>query len=247
MKKILNWQVVMGGVFITLSIIVYIIHYLIFRDARHIFLYLIGDIAFVFLEVFLVTLVIHGVLAMREKQAMLKKLNMVIGSFFSEVGVDLMRKFSCFDRTGKDIAQKLVVKDGWNPSDFAASKQALKAYACSIDHTQSSLDDLKQFLSSKKNFLLVLLENPNLLEHETFTNLLWAVFHLAEELALRKDLTRLPAKDYEHLDKDIKRAYDLMVQEWLSYMEHLKTSYPYLFSLAMRTNPFDARASVEVE
>jgi len=30
-------------------------------------------------------------------------------------------------------------------------------------------------------------------------------------------------------------------------MRHLKKEYPYLFSLAVRTNPFDPRASVEVK
>jgi hypothetical protein len=30
-------------------------------------------------------------------------------------------------------------------------------------------------------------------------------------------------------------------------MEHLKNDYPYLFSLAVRTNPFDPNASVEVK
>jgi hypothetical protein len=30
---------------------------------------------------------------------------------------------------------------------------------------------------------------------------------------------------------------------WLEYMEHLKDNYPYLFSLAMRVNPFDKTAS----
>ena len=29
-------------------------------------------------------------------------------------------------------------------------------------------------------------------------------------------------------------------------MEHLKTDYPYLFALAVRTNPFDPDARVEV-
>jgi len=31
--------------------------------------------------------------------------------------------------------------------------------------------------------LLGLLGNPNLLEHDSFTDLLWAVFHLMEELS----------------------------------------------------------------
>jgi hypothetical protein len=29
-------------------------------------------------------------------------------------------------------------------------------------------------------------------------------------------------------------------------MEHLKEQYPYLFSLAMRTNPFDPEARAEI-
>jgi hypothetical protein len=40
-------------------------------------------------------------------------------------------------------------------------------------------------LLSKRDFLVALMENPNLLEHESFTDLLWAVFHLVEELAVR--------------------------------------------------------------
>ncbi|MFY9799780.1 MAG: two pore domain potassium channel family protein, partial [Methanoregula sp.] len=31
------------------------------------------------------------------------------------------------------------------------------------------------------------------------------------------------------------------------YMQHLKKKYPYLFSLAMRTNPFDVHASAIVK
>ena len=88
-----------------------------------------------------------------------------------------------------------------------------------------------------------LLENPTLLEHESFTDLLRAVFHLTEELAYREDLSRQPGPDRAHIDGDINRAYHLLVHQWLDYMEHLKLNYPYLFSLAMRTNPFDRQAS----
>jgi hypothetical protein len=35
----------------------------------------------------------------------------------------------------------------------------------------------------------------------------------------------------------------LLVQQWLEYVKYLKDNYPYLFSLAMRTNPFDQTAS----
>ena len=108
------------------------------------------------------------------------------------------------------------------------------------------MGELKSFLVGKRGFLLGLLENPNLLEHETFTDLLWAVFHLTEELASREDVRQLADTDYAHLSGDIKRAYVLLISEWVDYMKHLKDHYPYLFSLAIRTNPFDPDASVEI-
>ena len=68
MKK---WQVFLGLILIALSTLVYLVHFFIFRDAHHIFIYLIGDIAFVFFEVLLVTLVLHQLLHYREKKALL--------------------------------------------------------------------------------------------------------------------------------------------------------------------------------
>jgi hypothetical protein len=82
-----------------------------------------------------------------------------------------------------------------------------------------------------------------LLEHESFTDLLRAVFHVTEELLSREGLADLPAPDREHLVRDAERAYAFLVRQWLDYMRHLKDNYPYLFSLAMRTNPFDRDAT----
>jgi hypothetical protein len=91
--------------------------------------------------------------------------------------------------------------------------------------------------------LLRLLENPSLLEQESFTEQLWAVFHVADELQHRSDLAHLPGGDYRHLALDTGRAYSALTAEWLKYMAHLLKRYPYLFSLALRTNPFDPTAS----
>lgn len=109
------------------------------------------------------------------------------------------------------------------------------------------LEHTKKFLVHRRKFLLALLENPNLLEHETFTNLLWAVFHLMEELEKRENITNLSITDYHHLNGDTVRVYSLLIQEWLQYMEHLEKYYPYLFSLAVRTNPFDPDSQVMIK
>jgi len=247
MKRLFNWQILLGLSLIALSALVYFIHYLIFRDAHHIFLYLIGDIAFVFLEVLLVTLVLHQLLQYREKKVMLNKLNMVIGAFFSEVGGELLKIFSDFDKKSSEMTQKLVITDDSFKKDFLKICKSVKNHSYNIDSKRGDLENIKNFLKGKRQFLLNLLENPNLLEHESFTNLLWAVFHLTEELTHRRSLNGLPENDYQHLAGDIKRAYHLLIVEWLYYMKHLKANYPYLFSLAARTNPFDTNASVEVK
>jgi hypothetical protein len=91
--KHFRWQILLASFLIFLSAIFYFIHYAIFMDAHHIFLYLVGDIAFVPIEVLLVTVIIHQLLSAREKNARMQKLNMVIGAFFSEVGMKLLAFF----------------------------------------------------------------------------------------------------------------------------------------------------------
>jgi hypothetical protein len=119
----------------------------------------------------------------------------------------------------------------------------LKNFQYGIEVSKPDLASLKDFLLDRRDFMVRLLENPILLDHESFTDLLRAVFHLTEELAYREDPMQIPNTDRAHIAGDMKRAYHLLVHQWLEYMEYLKINYPYLFSLAMRTNPFDRQAS----
>ncbi|NQT90141.1 MAG: hypothetical protein HQ558_02700, partial [Candidatus Omnitrophica bacterium] len=175
------------------------------------------------------------------------KLNMVIGVFFSEVGADLLKAFSAFDKEALKITKNLIIKDDWSEEEFLKICRSVKSHDSDIDAKKGDLEGIKELLKERRQFLMTLLENPNLLEHESFTDLLWAVFHLTDELIHRRSLGELPDTDYQHLAGDIKRVYHLLIAEWLNYMRHLKSDYPYLFSLAIRTNPFDANASVEVK
>ena len=242
MKKF-NWQILLGLILVLLSAILYFIHFLIFKDAQHIFIYLLGDLAFLPIEVLLVTLIIDRVLSVREKRAMLEKLNMVIGAFFSEAGLELIDYFINFDYNAAKIKRDLSKISNWSDKDFLKTSANVSKYNCDIDSKKGNLSSLKIFLSQRRSFLLRLLENPNLLEHESFTALLWAVFHLTEELEHRSDLNNLPDTDYNHISGDMKRAYLLVIIEWLAYIKHLKNNYPYLFSLASRVNPFNDEAS----
>lgn len=244
MNKESAWLVRVSLVFIALSAAIYAVHVLVFRDPYHTIFYLVEDLAFLFLNVLLVIVLLERLLARREKRQMLKKLNMVIGTFFSEVGLELLRRFSAHMANAAELGSALDVRPDWTRARFQKAVAVAKAFSYDIRIPAGELARLKAFLTDKRGFLLMLLENPNLLEHDRFTDLLWAVFHLAEELSFREgDLAALPAADLQHLMTDSRRAYAAVTAEWLAYIEHLKAEYPYLFSLAVRINPFNPDAS----
>jgi len=185
-------------------------------------------------------------LARREHASRMVKLNMVIGAFYSEVGTALLGILARASAAPARIRSELRVTPEWGDKEFERARATTQGLDCSIQIDGIDLDGLASLLASKREFLVRLLENPVLLEYERFTDLLWAVFHLAEELGYRGDTSRLPASDRAHLAGDATRAYGLLVLQWLDYVKHLKARYPYLFSLVVRTNPFDEHASAVV-
>jgi hypothetical protein len=232
---------------LALSASFYFLHYWLFKDVHHIIIYLIGDVAFVFIEVLMVTLIIHRVLENREKKARQKHINMLIGAFFSEVGMKLLKILSRWDPQIEGMSRELVVEGDTIKQKFGRICEYLRKHDFSIEKEKPDWEALNAFLAAKRDFLLRLLENQNLLENESFTDLLWAVFHMAEEFEAREDFDSLPKADYEHLHGDMKRVYGQLGLQWLKYMEHLRDSYPYLFSLSMRLNPFDPNATPIVQ
>lgn len=241
--KQLSWQAALGISLVALSALLYFVEIRIFHSSRDTFFYLFQDIAFVPIQVLLVTLIINRLLTVREKRSRMEKLNMVIGAFFSEVGTELLTRFSDCDPNLESVRKDLIVANNWSREEFGRVKGRLKHYDYGVEIQRVNLVHLRTLFLEKREFLLRLLENPNLLEHESFTELLLAVFHLVEELVVRENVSSLPDSDRHHIAGDIKRAYILLVHQWLEYMGHLKNHYPYLFSLAMRTNPFDENAS----
>jgi hypothetical protein len=244
MKKIIkSWTFRVALILVFASALSYAIHYAIFHDAHHIFIYMIGDFGFLFIDVLLVLLIIERLLSMREKKSMLQKLNMVIGTFFSEVGLELLRRFSDFVENADQLEGEVLINPKWTRKDFLAVKSKAESFKYSIVFDTDRLEQLRDFLKLNHSFLVRLLENPNLLENQRFTDLLWAIFHLSEELNFRESLQALPESDIAHLKTDVRRAYSKIVSEWISYTEHLKNRYPFLFSLAARINPLNPKAS----
>jgi len=183
----------------------------------------------------------------REEAFRQQKIDMVTGLFFSEMGNDLLKSFIRFDPEIESLHRILKISQEWKKEDFDRAYSLLKNQRFSIDSGRGDIPALMKYLQSSGDLLLRLIENPIIQEHESFTELLRALFHLRDELLNRKDLFELLDSDRKHLEGDIARVYNLLIFEWLRYIRYLKKSYGYLFSLAIRVNPFDPDATAVVK
>lgn len=230
-----------------ISLALYIVNILIFKDIHHVAIFALEDLAFVPIEVIFVTLIFHRVLASNERKKKVSKLYMVIETFFSEVGTELLRAFAHNDVTLSDIEKAISITTDWTEKDFKNLIKIKQAYNPDLSITGGDLEAIDMMLQECRPNLLRLLENPMLLEHETFTEVLMSVFHLAEELRMRFDFVSLKKQDRLHLIGDIKRAYMLLAVEWVNYINHMRVHYPYLYSLSVRNNPFIATRDVRIK
>lgn len=222
---------------------IYLVDYLVDGSLKEVAISFLGNLAFLPIYIIVVTLTMEQLLRERERQTLRRKLNMVIGVFFSEVGTQLFRSVSRAVMQQEQLRTALLVTPQWKEADFSAALAYLAEHDSKIAVGQLDLVALKQFLVARRGFLVGLLENQNLLEHEAFTDLLWAVFHLVEELDARQSFEGIPLADSEHLAGDLKRVFGHLSREWVLYMQHLKDDYPYLFSLAIRLNPLAEQVS----
>ncbi|MEI6603496.1 MAG: hypothetical protein WCL54_08425 [Clostridia bacterium] len=242
--KIWKWikhhraSIVLSFGLVFISYLIFKVQLDVFRRPNDTFFYLTQDLAFLPLDVLFVTLILERVLAWREKLDKRRIIHIVISALFSEMGNDTVRILSQFNTDLDEIKQKINITPEWSLRDYDDLARFAKTRHYVTNSQASDLMAMKEYMMAKKPFLLSIFENNNLLEHATFTDTLWAVYHLLEELQSRSDFSNLPPEDYAHLSVDIKRAFQLLLIEWVYYMKRLKKQYPFLYSLAIRKNPF---------
>ena len=176
-----------------------------------------------------------------------ERINMLIGVFFTEMGNQLLKLFVQFDPNICLVHEYFPIGEEWSEIDFLRLKKQMRHTEYTIDPKLMDLTSLTILLKEKGDLLLRHIEAPEILENEAFTELLWAVVHLRDELIARNRVNELPDTDQAHLANDAKRAYKLLVRQWFDYMQYLKQRYPHLFSLALRINPFNERSSVIIQ
>ena len=193
MSKRLSWKVKFSILMVILIIIIYGSNYLVLGDAEHIISYIWTHLGFIPVDILLVAFLLDEIIERKEKEAMLEKLDMLMSTFFSEVGNDLISQLSTVNKY-KASTENLKSIKNWTEEDFDNKLAELKGSSLdfqadiSPEEREEFLTNLSEFLESKREFIINLINNPNLLEKEEFTELTNAILHLDEELEHRKDL-----------------------------------------------------------
>ena len=218
MEKHLSWKAKFSILMVVLIIVIYGSNYLVLGDAEHIISYVWTHLGFIPVDILLVAFLLDEIIERKEKEAMLEKLDMLMSTFFSEVGNNLIKQLSTVNEHKANTENLKSIKT-WDEEDFDNKLNELKESSVrfkaeiSPEEREEFLDSLRTLLASKRELIINLINNPNLLEKEEFTSLITAILHLDEELEHRKDLALVNDTDFNHLNGDMERVYNILIHE----------------------------------
>src|SRR5208337_3744349 len=126
----LSWKMKVVLLLTGTSVALSLFHVLLFGETHTLFFYLALDVVFVPIQVLLVTVLIERLLSEREKQTLLRKLNMVIGAFFGEMGNRLLRMMGAICADFSTLAESLAVAQDWRRTQYEAASKFIQGYQC---------------------------------------------------------------------------------------------------------------------
>ena len=220
------------------SAVLYLINFLIYRDLHHIGMFFTEDLAFIPIEVLVTVVIIERALEKREKKKKMEKVNLLIEVFFEEVGNELLTSIASRDKRTDKIS-RLLPKGNEKISDrYKEIKEAIENYNCSLKLNEDDIDEIYKILCDNKGSVVRFIENPYLVEHDIFTDLLQSAIHVYSEIKARKKNGKLSDADISHLNVDILRMYKYLSKEWLVYIKYIEKEYPFLYTFALDHAPF---------
>ncbi|CEO25046.1 hypothetical protein [Paraclostridium sordellii] len=228
MKKI-RYYFVISFILIDLSAVMFLIHYLVFGQALNTAYYSLMNLCFIPINSLVVTIILEKLIDYRAKKDRIEKINMLVGIFFTEVGGKLMHLIIDSDKDAKNYIT--------NFEDLNNIKKCLNEYDYKVDMNNIDLCSIKNILLENNNLFVTLISNENVFQHQIFTDLLMSVVHLRDEIIFMEKDDNLEL-NINHLENDVIRVYKNISIQWISYLEYLNKSYPFLYNNAIRVNPF---------
>ncbi len=213
-----------------MSIVVYLLQIIIFHDPVTTGFYIFQDIAFLPISIAVATIVVGEYLGQKEKRDRLAKTQMLTSVFFTELGAELM--FSLVGVTkGKEkivaIFENAEINDC---KSLEVVQNQLREVDIDVSVSEETYHRLVEMIRAKRDELLTITSNPLLLDHESFTDLLWGIFHLMDEARLRGEYSAMSAADRRHMEVDFTLTLKLLLVNWAGNILYTKMNYPNYYS-----------------
>lgn len=220
------------------SALLYAIHYLIFRDLHHLAIFGLHELAFVPLEVILVTLGLDQLVEKTHREEARSKVSIIETLYFNESGGTMLRYLTSFDPDAARLRELLQVTEDWHPSDFRQAIRQLKSYPFLLDLDRIDFFGLHYHLSQRHEYYRSMLENPALTQSEAFTEMIMKIYLLWEELDGRTNLYQLPEKDRSYLAELLHEIYRELTEYWLDNVYNHSIHNRFRLHRAIESNPF---------
>lgn len=220
------------------SALLYAIHYLIFRDLHHLAIFGLHELAFVPLEVILVTLGLDQLVEKTHREEARSKVSIIETLYFNESGGTMLRYLTSFDPDAARLRELLQVTEDWHSSDFRQAIRQLKSYPFLLDLDRIDFFGLHYHLSQRREYYRSMLENPALTQSEAFTEMIMKIYLLWEELDGRTNLYQLPEKDRNYLAELLHEIYRELTEYWLDNVYNHSIHNRFRLHRAIESNPF---------
>lgn len=220
------------------SALLYAIHYLIFRDLHHLAIFGLHELAFVPLEVILVTLGLDQLVEKTHREEARSKVSIIETLYFNESGGTMLRYLTSFDPDAARLRELLQVTQDWRSSDFRQAIRQLKSYPFLLDLERIDFFGLHYHLSQRHEYYRSMLENPALTQSEAFTEMIMKIYLLWEELDGRTNLYQLPEKDRSYLAELLHEIYRELTEYWLDNVYNHSIHNRFRLHRAIESNPF---------
>ncbi len=215
------------------SACVYAAQIFLFHQPETTAFYIFQDLAFMPVTIAIATLVVGELINEREHQNRLEKSKMLTSTFYTELGNALVRTLLPAVSQQEHI-RELIAFHSMASLDPEALQDKIRQMPLDIHLNKELFDEVNLMMLSARTSLMVLSSNPLLFEHESFTDLLWSIFHLMDEYQLRGDFDRLSVGDIEHLNQDYEKMYRQLLGGYVANALYLHATYPNLFAAATK-------------
>lgn len=234
--------VLLGIMLFLFSVVLYFLNFLLYGDAHHLMEAFTEELAFMPVYVFITAVFAERMLSRSEKAEMSRRTNALVGTFYNEIGYDIVKKLIKFDSNSGTLNTKISIDGGLDPQKVKSIHRLAETYTYGAPKGKEDILEIGDLLSAKKDFMLIMMSNASLLEKDEFSELLLSVNHIHEALKTIDDISAIRDDLVDHFHSDIEKAYRSLIGVWVSYLSFIEKEDPYLYMLAIAKNPFKGEA-----